>query len=92
PEGLASGFKDFYGANLLNPTLRIVPWHVTSSIAAFMKHERSRMRNYEAFGSKAESYFGELERRLRAHAGEGVGLLPLNYLQFAYVGWSPKRS
>lgn len=92
PEGLAGGFKDFYAAPLINTTLRIVPWHVTTSVSAFGEQERSRPSVHETFGAKTEAYVGELERRLRAHLGEGGGdLMTVNYMQLVYVGWTRPR-
>jgi ubiquinone/menaquinone biosynthesis C-methylase UbiE len=88
-EGLSSGFKEFYAAPLIHQTLRVIPWHVTSSLRAYLEYERSRMDVYETFGSKTNEYLAELERRLSAHLGAGAGFLPLNYLQFVYVGWAP---
>ncbi|HTU83160.1 MAG TPA: class I SAM-dependent methyltransferase [Candidatus Acidoferrales bacterium] len=89
-EGLANGFKEFYGSRLTQPLLRVVPWLVTMPLADFMRYERSRLSVALALRERAGEYFSELESRLRRHAGER-GMLGLSYLQFVYAARTPAR-
>ena len=86
---LKGGFKEFYASALAEPTLRIVPWHVTMSLDAYMNYERSRTNVRKTFGPKAKTYFEELERRLRDMIGDRPASLPLSYVQYIYMGRKP---
>ena len=89
PEGLTGGFKDFYAASLTDQTLRVVPWRVTMTLRDYMQYERSRMTVVEALHDKAGAYFNELEKRLRQRYGQDDLLMPLSYMQFAYLARTP---
>jgi SAM-dependent methyltransferase len=87
--GLKGGFKEFYGSDLQQPTLRVIPWHVTVPLDGYLNYERSRKNVRDAFGAKSERYFDELGKRLRALAGEGPKRLALSYVQYLYLARTP---
>jgi hypothetical protein len=87
--GLQGGFKEFYGSALQEPTLRVVPWHVTVSLDEYLSYERSRKVVRDTLGSRAERYFEELERRLNTMLGDRPKYLALSYVQYLYMARTP---
>ncbi len=91
PEGLPGGFKEFYAAGLAGTALRVIPWHVTTPLAEYVRYERSRMSVRIALGAGADRYADELERRLLEQPGGATGMIPLDYVQLLYVARTPAR-
>jgi SAM-dependent methyltransferase len=89
PSGLAGGFKEFYGAPLVDHTLRVVPWQTMSGLEELIVSERSRKIVRDVLGARAEEYFKRFEQRLRDRFGEGNPRVPLSYVQFLYVARKP---
>jgi ubiquinone/menaquinone biosynthesis C-methylase UbiE len=90
-EGLNRGFKEFYASPLTGKALRVLPWQATTRLSDFLDYERSRKSVRETYGPQVGAYFVQLEKRLREHFGENVSLLPVNYMQFVYVGRTLER-
>ena len=88
--GLKGGFKEFYAGALVDPTLRVIPWHATVSLVDYLNYERSRKSVRDAFGSRSERYFEELERRLAEMLGGRPTYLALSYVQYLYVARTAK--
>ncbi|HTX59916.1 MAG TPA: class I SAM-dependent methyltransferase [Verrucomicrobiae bacterium] len=84
--GLAGGFKEFYAAPFAEHALRVIPWHTTVGLEEYLAYERSRKIVYDVMRGQAESYFKNLERRLRETFGAGNPRIPLGYMQFMYLG------
>jgi len=90
--GLTGGFKEFYGSELDEPALRVIPWHMTVSLDGYVNYERSRKNVRDAFRTKSERYFDELGKRLRELAGEGPAHLALSYVQYLYLARTPSAT
>lgn len=86
PQGLVSGFKEFYAADLRDHTLRIIPWRIAVGTEQLIAGERSRARLRDALGSKAGAYFETLGAELRETYGGDNPLVSLSYLQYLYLG------
>lgn len=86
PQGLVSGFKEFYAAELRDHTLRIVPWRIAVGVEQLLAGERSRARLRDALGSKAGAYFETLGAELRATYPGDNPFVSLSYLQYLYLG------
>lgn len=84
--GLKGGFKEFYAGALSSPAVRVIPWHTTISLEHYLSYERSRKVVRDAFGSRSDRYFQELDRRLREMLGEQPKYLTLSYVQYLYAG------
>lgn len=89
PSGLNGGFKEFYAGALVDPSLRVIPWQLTVSVEEYLNDERSRKAVRDAFGSRSERYFEQLDRRLRELLGERAKSLALSYVQYLYVARTP---
>jgi ubiquinone/menaquinone biosynthesis C-methylase UbiE len=89
--GLKGGFKEFYAAGLQDAALRVIPWHLTVSLDGYLNYERSRKSVRDAFGSRSDRYFAQVESRLREMVGERAGYLALSYVQYLYVARTPAK-
>jgi ubiquinone/menaquinone biosynthesis C-methylase UbiE len=90
--GLQGGFKEFYASPIGDTALRVLPWHVTVSLEEYLSYERVSKEVRDAFGSRADRYFDELERRLRETLGGAPKYLALSYIQYLYMGRTPDAS
>ncbi|HZZ00210.1 MAG TPA: class I SAM-dependent methyltransferase [Candidatus Baltobacteraceae bacterium] len=89
PSGLKGGFKEFYGSALQEPTLRVIPWHLSMPLDDYLSYERSRKNVRDAFGARSDRYFDELGKRLGEMVGEGPKRLALSYVQYLYLARTP---
>lgn len=81
---MAGAFIDFYRAPFKERWFRAVPMVITTNAEKWMGYERSRRRSRTAYGKKADDYFNQLQKLLRAQMGDGP--FATRYTQFLYVG------
>lgn len=86
--GLNGGFKEFYGAGLFDPQVRVIPWFVTVPLDDYLNYERSRKNVHEVFGNRTDRYLLEVEGTLRDMLG-GATYLPVTYVQYLYTARKP---
>jgi SAM-dependent methyltransferase len=79
---LVAGFGDFERSALVDRRLRVIPWRVRMTIAAFLGIERSRARSRDAYGDKLEAYLTRLAERL----GPLDEVVSVSYLHMLYLG------
>lgn len=79
---LGAGFPEFEHSHLEDRRLRVIPWSVQVTVAAFLGYERSRARSRDAFGDRLEDYLVVLARLLGPPESE----LSLSYLHHLYLG------
>jgi SAM-dependent methyltransferase len=79
---LAAGFEEFERSHLDDRRLRVIPWSVQMTVAAFLGYERSRARSRDAFGDRLEPYL----TCLAALLGPPEDELSVSYLHHLYLG------
>ncbi len=84
--GLTGGFREFYAAGLVNPTLRVLPWRVFIQVEKFLAIEAERIDVRQAFGARVPQYIAELRKRLQERFGSDDFMLPISYTQYLYLG------
>jgi ubiquinone/menaquinone biosynthesis C-methylase UbiE len=86
PASMSGGFREFYAAQqLVEQTLRVIPWRTSMPLDRFLGLERSRLSARQATGSKAEQYYATLEQRLRERLGDNNPTVPIAYVQYLYL-------
>ncbi|MGP6156117.1 MAG: class I SAM-dependent methyltransferase [Vulcanimicrobiaceae bacterium] len=85
PDILVDGFPAFDAAPLRNRRLRVIPWRIETTVAAFLGYERSRARARAAYGERLADYFELLARRL----GDPNAMLSIGYVQHLFLGHVP---
>ncbi|HUY11644.1 MAG TPA: class I SAM-dependent methyltransferase [Candidatus Dormibacteraeota bacterium] len=83
---LTGGFREFYSAELDEQRLRVLPWRLLTSRAAFLREERVRLKHAGLPESTIAGYSEALERLISEQLGPERGSFEHAYMQYLYLG------